>query len=131
MIKINKNICIGTTVYIPGYLSWQIAGIAGRYTVVSIESDVYFLESINTGKKITIDKISLEYLLGVKTPFEYGVSYLTSEGFYPEESDPKYITDTESGLGFWYLGCRGKYDHISFSVGYYEKFFYVKYPQGW
>lgn len=128
MIKLNNNIVAGMTVTIPSGLSWQVNKAAGEYTVFGNNSDYYTLVGKNR-KIITVDKISLEYLLGERITFEYGTTYRTSEGFYPESRDPEFITDNDSKLGFWYLGLRGDNEHISFSLGYYEKFFYVKYPE--
>lgn len=128
MIKLNKNISVGMSVTIPVGLSWQVNEAAGEYTVIGISPDYYTLAGKN-GKIITVDKISLEYLLGKRVAFEYGVTYRTRDDFYPETRDPKFITDDDVELGFWYLGYLGDNKHISFSPGYYDKFFYIKYPE--
>lgn len=128
MIKLNKNISVGMSVTIPRGLSWQVNEAAGEYSIVGISSDYYTLAGKN-GKIVTVDAIGLEYLLGERVSFKYGVTYRTRDDFYPETQDPEFITDDCGGLGFWYLGYRGGNEHISFSPGDYSKFFYIKYPE--
>lgn len=131
MLRLNKNIQIGTPVSIPR-LSWQVAKIAGEYTVVAHESGVYRLRHNSYGTEISIDGIALEYLLGTKVPYEFGVTYRTEDGLYPEVGDEEFLTeDGGSDIGFWYLGLFKNLQHISFNPGYYERFFYIKYPDDW
>lgn len=110
MIKMNYNIKIGMEFELPA-LSWQMADIEGRYTVVAaIDNDdepYYICNSDETPYVVRIDKQALAYILGEEVEAEVNKVYKGTE-FLPSYNDNYYIEVEEEGLledlPFWYVG---------------------------